>query len=51
MQSGLIMLRLGVKMHEELKLAGMLKSLEAAFAGLPEHRRGKTNVRSSHKYG
>ena len=30
-------------MYEELKLARMIKGLEEAFAGLPEHRKGKNN--------
>jgi hypothetical protein len=30
-------------MCEKLKLARMIKSLEAAFAGFPEHLRGKNN--------
>jgi hypothetical protein len=30
-------------MYEKLKLARMIKGLEEAFAGFPEHRRGQNN--------
>ena len=30
-------------MYEKLKLAGMIKGLEEAFAGFPEHRQGKNS--------